>query len=263
MSFTDLKSAYDRDGYVIVRQLLAPGEFAELNRNLDRYIAEVVPGLAPEDAFYEGDKAQPESLRQLYFHRTSDLFFEAFRQHPRWTALAEALVGEPVGAAKQIEWFNKPPGSPKGTPPHQDNFYFKLQPCNVLTMWMALEAVDEENACMRYVPGSHLRPTRPHGRGNVLGFSQAIEDWSPADEAREIPVLLQPGDVAVHHGNLIHRAGANRSPTRHRRAFAMVFQGESCRRDEEAFAAYLAAVKAQQSSLGMRRSQAAEAPSPR
>jgi phytanoyl-CoA hydroxylase len=55
----------------------------------------------------------------------------------------------------------------------------------------------------------------------------------------------------AHHGNLIHLAGVNRSPTRHRRAFAMVYKGESCRRDEEAFARYQAAVKAQHAGLGI------------
>ena len=48
---------------------------------------------------------------------------------------------------------------------------------------------------------------------------------------------------------IVHLAGANRSTTRQRRAFAMVYKGESCRRDEEAFARYLAASKAQQQSL--------------
>ena len=62
------------------------------------------------------------------------------------------------------EWFNKPPLSTAGTPPHQDNYYFCLNPCNVLTIWMALDVVDDENACMRYVAGSHLEGVRPHAR---------------------------------------------------------------------------------------------------
>jgi len=248
MNFTHLKAQYDHDGYVIARQLLAPDQFAELNANLDRYIRDIVPGLPPADAFYDTDKSQPQTLKQLH-RMDQDKFFERYKQHPAWLALAEALVGEPV-VAEQPEWFDKPPLSQKGTPPHQDNFYFSLKPCNVVTLWMALDVVDEENACLRYIPGSHLQPTRPHARGGVLGFSQAVSDYGPADTAREVPILLQRGDVAAHHGNLIHLAGANRSATRHRRAFAMVFKGESCRRDEQAYARYLAAAKAQQQSLG-------------
>ena len=93
---------------------------------------------------------------------------------------------------------------------------------------------------------------RPHGRSNVLGFSQGVTDYGPDDEVREAMIRLQPGDVAVHHGETVHRADPNRSATRHRRAFAMVFKGVSCRRDEEAFARYQAALKAQHETLGLK-----------
>ena len=250
MDYTHLKPEYDRKGFVIVRQLLSRDDFAELNANLARYIREVVPGLPATDAFYEVDQSQPGSLKQLH-RMEQDSFFAAYQRHPAWGALAEALVGEPV-TTMAPEWFNKPPRSEQGTPPHQDNFYFSLRPCNVVTLWMALDVVDEENACLRYVPRSHLPPTRPHARGGVLGFSQAISDYGAVDRAAEVPIVLQPGDVTAHHGNTIHLAGANRSATRHRRAFAMVFKGVSCRRDEEAHARYLAAAKSQQAELGVR-----------
>ena len=61
---------------------------------------------------------------------------------------------------------------------------------------------------------------------------------------------MQPGDVAVHHGMTIHRADANLSQTRHRRSFAMVFTGVSCRRDEAAFARYSEAAREQHSAHG-------------
>jgi phytanoyl-CoA hydroxylase len=247
MSFQHLKPDYDRDGYVIVRQLLAPHDFAELSQNLDRYVGEIVPGLPDSDAFYDVDKSRPETLKQLH-RMDQDPFFAGYVRHPKWVALAEALVGEPV-TAMAPEWFNKPPQSKTGTPPHQDNYYSCLVPCNVLTIWMAMDRIDDENACLRFVRGSHLEEVRPHAASRVLGFSQHITDYGPRDEAREVPIHLQPGDVSVHHGNLIHLAGANRSATRHRRAFAMVFLGQSCRRDERAYQRYLDAVKQQHALL--------------
>jgi phytanoyl-CoA hydroxylase len=249
MTFDQYRPAFDCDGFVLVPQLLTPPEFAELCGSLDRYVREVVPALPDGDAFYV-DKSRPETLKQMQ-HMGGDPYFRDYPRQPKWVALAEALLGESV-QGQEPEWFNKPPGTVSPTPPHQDNYYFNLKPPSVLTIWMALDPVDEENGCLRYVAGSHRRGIRPHGRSNILGFSQGITDYGPGDEAREVKVCLGPGDVAVHHGETIHRADPNRSATRKRRAFAIVFKGASCRRDEEAFARYQAALKAQHQQLGLK-----------
>lgn len=243
-----IKTDFDRDGFAIVRQFLPPEEFSELNRELDRYINETVPGLPHEDAFYV-DRARPETLKQLQ-HMGQDPFFEAYRRHPRWIELARTLLGEEV-ESQEPEWFNKPAGTSHPTPPHQDNFYFCLKPPQVVTIWLALDRVDEENGCLRYVEGSHHAGVRPHGPTSVLGFSQGITEYTPEDEAHERTMILEPGDAVVHHGNTIHRADPNRSPDRNRRAFAMVIRGQSCRRDDEAYERYLAALKQQHELMGL------------
>jgi phytanoyl-CoA hydroxylase len=244
----DDKSRYDRDGFVVVRQWLSPAAFAELRGHIDRYIRDVVPGLPDADAFYD-DRGRPETLKQMQ-RMEQDPFFAAYRHHPTWNAMAEALLGEPAHA-DGVEWFNKPIGTHHVTPPHQDNFYFSLRPPQVLTVWLALDPVDEENGCLRYVRGSHLKGVRPHRRTATLGFSQEVADYGDADRGDEVAVPMQPGDVVIHHGNTIHRADANRSTTCHRRSFAMVFKGVSCRRDEAAYARYLEAAKAQRQVLGL------------
>ena len=180
-----------------------------------------------------------------------DAFFLNYMQHPKWTALTQALIGEPV-TADQPEWFNKPPGTNHVTPPHQDNYYFCLAPSNVVTIWLALDPVDAENGCLRYVAGSHQRGYRTHAKSKILGFSQGITDYSPEDFTREVAVPLQPGDAVAHHGMTIHRADANLSSTRHRRSFAMVLKGVSCQRDEAAFARYSAAARDQHQELGLK-----------
>jgi phytanoyl-CoA hydroxylase len=246
MVSTACRDRFLSDGFVVVPGFLSRAAVDDLHINVERYVRDVVPALPLSDALYV-DRSRPETLKQL--HRMSvDPYFAGLRTDPHWLALAEELLVEPV-RCHEPEWFNKPPGEEAPTPPHQDNYYFNLTPPHVLTIWVALEPVDAGNGCLRYLPGSHRAGLRPHGRSSVLGFSQGITDYGDADKAGEVTVQLQPGDAVVHHGMTVHRAEANRSRDRQRRAFAMVLEGVSCRRDEVAHARYLAALEQQRQSL--------------
>ena len=73
----------------------------------------------------------------------------------------------------------------------------------------------------------------------------------PMMKSGELLSELQRGDLVVHHCETIHRADPNRSAARHRRAFAMVFFGRSCCRDEESRQNYTAKLQQQHESLGL------------
>ena len=249
MESTALRERFERDGFVVVPGFLNAAALAHLRENVERYVRDVVPGLPATQAFYL-DRDRPETLKQLH-GMCVDPYFAALRDDPQWLSLAEELLGEPV-RTREPEWFNKPPASESPTPPHQDNYYFNLTPPQVLTIWVALDPVDLENGCLRYLPGSHREGVRPHGRSQILGFSQGITDYGPADAAREVTVQLRAGDAVVHHGLMVHRAEANRSLDRHRRAFALVLEAQSCQRDEAAYAQYLAALETQHRAMAER-----------
>lgn len=246
MASQELQHRFHHDGFVVVREFLPSHELASLQTELDRYIREIVPSLPQGDAFFV-DRARPETLKQLQ-HMDVDPFFRDYARNSRWCELAQRLLGEPA-SCDAPEWFDKPPGTQHETPPHQDNFYFCLRPPQVITMWLALDPVDEENGGLCYLPGSHRRGIRPHAASAMIGFSQAIVDYDEQDRAAEVRVKLSPGDLVVHHGETIHRADPNRSATRHRRALAMVFRGASAQRDEQAYARYLQALDQQHEQL--------------
>lgn len=123
MDLARLKSDYDRDGFVIVRNFLPVPLLSQLQNELDRYITQIVPTLPDWHAFYD-DRARPETLKQMQ-HMGADPFFHEYVNAAPWKSLACALVGEPA-ACESPEWFNKPPGTNHPTPPHQDNYYFNL-----------------------------------------------------------------------------------------------------------------------------------------
>jgi len=167
-----------------------------------------------------------------------DAFFKDVLNNGKFKQLAEMLLDDQV-IGKNLEYFNKPPVIGKPTPPHQDGYYFMLDPSVAVTMWMALEPADEENGCVKYIKGSHLKGMRPHGRTKTLGFSQGIVDFGTDDDKQnEVSFPAKPGDLLVHHSLTVHFAGGNSSATRSRKALGLIYFGESAREDVEAKKAY-------------------------
>lgn len=232
---TSIKEKYNEDGYVFIPGFLSEEEVENINEKLKSFINEKVPGMPVSFVFYE-DNNDPETLKQLQDIYNYDSFFAGILKESRFEEIAKVLLGENV-IGKNLEYFNKPPGIGKPTPPHQDNYYFMLNPPKAVTMWLALENADEENGCVRYIKGSHLTGIRPHGRTKTLGFSQAITDYSEEDFAKEVAMPALPGDLLIHHSMAIHRADANKSE-RSRKALGLIYFGESAEEDKEAKKAY-------------------------
>jgi phytanoyl-CoA hydroxylase len=106
-------------------------------------------------------------------------------------------------------------------------------------MWLALDDVDEENGCVRYVRGSHREAMRPHAASGVLGFSQGMTDFGTDDDlANEVALPAKPGDLLVHHAMTIHRAGGNESANRTRRSLGFIYFAERARENREGKGAY-------------------------
>lgn len=226
------------DGFVRIERFYSPAQVAEVLAELHRYVAEVVPDLPDTDAFYE-DRSRPETLKQLIRLADHDRYFRRLLQGGAMPRMAALLLGEEVRPINQQIFIKPPGGLSKATPPHQDGFYFHLEPCSALTLWLALDDVDQENGCLRFVRGSHRRGVRDHRRTNTLGFSQGVPDFgSGSDLTDEVACPASAGDLIAHHALTIHRAGANRAAGRPRRAVGMIYYGASARERTAEHAAY-------------------------
>ncbi|HWR13447.1 MAG TPA: phytanoyl-CoA dioxygenase family protein [Terriglobales bacterium] len=235
MSLSDLKHRFDLDGYVVVRNFLNGEKLGKLRNELDRYITTIVPALPRTDVFYE-NRMTESTLKQMAKIKEHDSWFSELISCEPWIGLAKTLLDDEV-VPRELEWFNKPPRIGKPTPPHQDGFYFMLEPNEAVTMWLALDPADESNGCVRYIPGSHKLNIRPHQKTQVLGFSQGISDYGPADFEKEVPMIVEPGDLLVHHALTIHRADGNESE-RDRRSLGMIYFAKRARQDSSTLSAY-------------------------
>lgn len=234
---SEIKEEFKNDGFVFIPNFLSKEEVEEIRINFERVINEVVPNMPESRVFYE-ENSNPDTLKQLMDLHIYDKFFEKVLNNSKFKEIAEFLLSDKV-IGKNLEYFNKPPKIGKPTPPHQDGYYFMLNPSVAVTMWMGLESADEENGCVQYIKGSHLKGMRPHGRTSTLGFSQQVQDFGTAeDKQNTVCFPANAGDLLIHHSLTIHFANGNKSDTRTRKALGLIYFGESAKEDSVAKAAY-------------------------
>ena len=127
-----------------------------------------------------------------------------------------------LGADMQMDFdmlIDKSPYSNTITPWHQDQAYWiELPDKRALSCWVALDNTNVDNGCMWYIPGSHLKPLRPHQQINDSGALQCA-----ANEEEGVPVPLSVGSVVIHHGATVHYSRGNNTKFR-RRAFIINYR---------------------------------------
>ncbi|WP_256761974.1 phytanoyl-CoA dioxygenase family protein [Cohnella sp. WQ 127256] len=133
-------------------------------------------------------------------------------------ALAQLMGKEAV--CVQSMYFYKEPGSP-GQASHQDYYYIKNDPMTMIAAWTAMEeVVDIENGCLWVMPGTHKLGLLPHGTvKNLEEHESHTDETEGVDTSRQIPVIMEKGDILFFSELLIHSSNKNRSTSRWRRSY--------------------------------------------
>ncbi|QGZ93681.1 phytanoyl-CoA dioxygenase family protein [Terricaulis silvestris] len=143
-----------------------------------------------------------------------------FAIHPMIIEAARRLVGDNI-----IMWggeiFAKPPGVGKATPWHQDCYNPAVKPgpgrarARSAMIWIAIDNCDEENGCLRFIPGSggnglveHIRDDKSDA---LLSFEADTHDF---DVNSSVPAIRRPGQYSAHDLYCVHGAQPNNSSRR-------------------------------------------------
>src|ERR1022692_1009030 len=191
---------FNRDGYVNGLTAYSTDAIAEIREYFDRLLAKVVAA---------GGDSYSISSAHLKYGRVWDILTQ-----PTIVAHVQDLLGENV-----IGWgshfFCKMPGDGKAVAWHQDSSYWPLSPSKAVTVWLAIDDADVENACMRFVAGSHhyghmtFRASDSHEH-NVL--NQTIENAEQYGKVADD--CLKAGQFSMHSDLLLHGSEANASQRR-------------------------------------------------
>jgi non-haem Fe2+, alpha-ketoglutarate-dependent halogenase len=192
--------AYNREGFLKGLRVFSTDEMAEHRRYFDALLERVLAS---------GASSYSISTAHMKYGPVYDLL-----TNPRIVALVRDLLGENV-VGWGSHYFCKMPGDGKVVHWHQDASYWPLTPSKTVTVWLAIDNADVENACMRYIPGSH------HYGHLTYELTEDAEDAvlnqmvANAEElGQPVDVELKAGEVSMHSDLLLHGSEANRSNRR-------------------------------------------------
>ncbi len=110
--------------------------------------------------------------------------------------------------------FYKPPQDSSYASWHQDSVYSGWHLTPSVSAWIALTPSERANGCMRAIPGSHKHGLLDHDTvvndPNLLN-RRGERIRMDVDESQAVDIVLQPGEMSLHHTNLVHGSNPNGS----------------------------------------------------
>ncbi len=188
---------YERDGFIFPVAVLTPEEACAYRRAYE--------GLEPRLAL--AGLSPPHAQCHLHFPWAFEL-----ATHAAILDCVEDLIGPDI-LVHSTTCFSKPAHDPGFVSWHQDAYNWRLDEPRLVSAWVALTASTPENGCMRALPGTHLRrlshEQRPHPDNmlKLTGLNVQLE----FDEADAVDFVLAPGEISLHHADLVHGSEPNRS----------------------------------------------------
>lgn len=191
---------FNADGYVAPLQIFNNDEITAIRSYFDGLLARVIKS---------GGDSYSISSAHMKYGPVYDILTNA-----RIVDYVSDLLGDNV-----IGWgshfFCKMPGDGKAVAWHQDASYWPLTPSKAVTVWLAIDDADEENACMRFIAGSHHHghmTYRPSSSDDHNVLNQTIDD--PEQYGRVVWNPLPAGWASIHSDLLLHGSEVNRSTRR-------------------------------------------------
>lgn len=229
-------AAFVRDGYVHLRGVMDPREMDDVERVYDDFLSGRIPVKARDfnDMTTGAYGTDPSSyaivnvmLPRTYLPSWQGNLFER-----RAASIARQLCGDGMTIDFDQLLAKQPFRDDAVFGWHQDQAYWiETSDRRTATCWLAVDDSTVDNGCMRFLPGTHREPVRPHRplHGDREASHTLVTDLRPGEEPT--PVEIRRGDITVHCEGVLHGSGGNRTASR-RRAYIVAFRTEDTVREE-------------------------------
>lgn len=157
------------------------------------------------------DEINAQSRNNLHL---SFAFLDALAHNTIIVDAMEDLIGPDIALWASV-MFIKEPSSKQYVSWHQDATYMGLDSIDFPTPWIALSPSNRDTGCMTMISGSHHSEIQIHkdtfAENNILTRGQVIPE---VDKSKAIDLILEPGEMSIHHGAIIHGSQPNNSDQR-------------------------------------------------
>lgn len=225
MRLTDDEIArYHAEGILSVPGFLAPTWIDAFCAEADRLTAaSTAASFDPERVEMEPNQ-EPDgnSIRRMYEPCAYYPAFQEYSESPEILDAVEQLIGpdlllhysklnmKPAERGSVVEW-------------HQDIAYYPLTNHDSLAVLLYLDDADEENGCLRVIPGQHRAELMDHTTEGVFQGRITV----PVDESRSRTLPGKAGTAIFLHGMTPHASVQNRSG-RPRRTLIISYRAADC-----------------------------------
>lgn len=190
---------YHDQGFISPIRVISEREALSIKNELEQVEAE----------FPEEINAENRNNLHLSF-----AFLDALAHNKIIVDAIEDLIGPNISLWASV-MFIKEPSSKHYVSWHQDATYMGLDSMNFPTPWIALSPSNKETGCMTMISGSHKLKIQEHedtfAENNILTRGQVIQN---VDESRAVDLILEPGEMSIHHGAVIHGSQPNKGNQR-------------------------------------------------
>jgi len=226
MTETDVQF-FEDEGYLLYHHpLFSIENFDALKAQFEELLENLPPGTRPEPMDV-AHIAYPKLFDWRLAEEVIDLLkWFLGRNIPLWSS---QFISNPPRDGRPVAW-------------HEDSAYWagRLNPMEVITIWLAIDDSTIESGCMRVIPGTHhhgFSKYEPVDRNRHV-FGTRIQPGQ-LHESEAVYLELRAGGCHVHHAKLIHGSNTNRSQKR-RYGYTMRYIPTSVKYENESHAIYLA-----------------------
>lgn len=189
---SEVLESYERDGVVFPIRVLSEGEVGEFRAALDSVAGD--------------NQRRLDNLHLCY------PWAYRLASHERVLDAVESLIGPDILIDGNLVFY-KPPRDAGYASWHQDSVYSGWHLTPSVSAWIALTVSEPANGCMRVIPGSHKQGVLEHDNvqdPNLLN-RRGERLRMDVDESQAVDVVLKPGEMSLHHTNIVHGSNPNTS----------------------------------------------------